>query len=127
MDKEFDYQDANGSIAVDRDCGIGISLFDTLTKTKAGWLYEYYMKSKMVMDIKEEEQRILYVALTRAREKLFMVGCVKFEISEPTKEKNKDPEAAVRVLYRDKILDLEKKFGLLRDIGIPDKRGTERL
>ncbi len=124
LDKEFNYQDTTGTIAVDGEAGIGISLFDTLTKTKAGWLYEYYMKSKMVMDIKEEEQRILYVALTRAREKLFMVGCVKFEISEPTKEKNKDPEAAVRVLYRDKILDLEKKFGLLRDIGIPDKRGS---
>ncbi len=76
--KQFNETDINASkLLMHRECGFGCNFYDSEKK----YYYELPQK-KMLKDVIKgemlsEEMRILYVALTRAREKLFVVGSVR--------------------------------------------------
>ena len=75
--KQFNLMDLNQNILLHQEMGIGVKYinyerqvqYDTLTKTA--------MKNKILVETLSEEMRILYVALTRAKEKLFITGLSK--------------------------------------------------
>ena len=63
-------------IVLDDIEGIGIDYIDSLMRTKATTIIKEAIKFKQKRDNIGEELRILYVGMTRAREKLIMTGVV---------------------------------------------------
>ena len=60
-----------------KDIGLGMMLIDPARKTKRSTLFRDLILSLKKKEEMEENIRVLYVALTRAREKLVMTGTVK--------------------------------------------------
>lgn len=77
--KQFNMRDTAGSIVTDMDFGIGISYIDVLRRVKNDPLYRKAINLKIKRDTLGEEIRILYVALTRAKEKMIITGVIKDE------------------------------------------------
>ncbi len=76
-DKSFNRRDLNENIIYDQELGFGMDVIDFDYRIKYPNVSKnaVYLKSKQ--DSMSEEMRILYVALTRAREKLIVTGLVK--------------------------------------------------
>ncbi len=74
MGKKFNKQDAYGKILIDPDLGIGTDYLNLESRVKAPTLKKHVLKRKMELGAMGEELRVLYVAMTRAKEKLVMTG-----------------------------------------------------
>lgn len=74
--KQFNQQDTKGDLLVDIDTGVGASYIDTQKRIKTDTLRKKVTALKMRNDMIGEELRVLYVAMTRAREKLIITGTV---------------------------------------------------
>ncbi len=72
--KLFSYLRENNNINFDSDLGLGIDYFDTANRTKCYSLTKYAIKIKNQQKGYKEEMRLLYVALTRAKNKLIITG-----------------------------------------------------
>ena len=75
--KGFQKREAAGVLAVDVDMGIGVDYVDPKGRVKAKNLRKNAVAVKLKRDNLAEELRILYVAMTRAEEKLILTGAVK--------------------------------------------------
>src|SRR5699024_5997323 len=72
--KRFNVQDAVGAYALDNDEGFGSDFIDINHNVSyPTWINEG-IKQKRMKKLISEEMRVLYVALTRAEQKLFIVG-----------------------------------------------------
>ncbi|WP_052339141.1 UvrD-helicase domain-containing protein [Gorillibacterium massiliense] len=76
MAKGFNKRDLNGSFLLHKDLGFGPRFVDTRLRIAYPTLPLLAIRRKMRMELLAEEMRILYVALTRAREKLILTGTV---------------------------------------------------
>ena len=74
MGKKFNKQDAYGKLLIDPDLGIGTDYMDLEKRIKAPTLKKHVLKRKTELSALGEELRVLYVAMTRAKEKLIMTG-----------------------------------------------------
>ena len=72
MGKNFNKQDIRGKLVIDGDLGIGTDYLNVETRVKTSTLKKNVLKRKMDLDNLGEELRVLYVAMTRAKEKLIM-------------------------------------------------------
>ncbi len=83
MGQNYQMRDKQQMILIDNDMGVGMDYVNPLLRSKNKTLRKNVIALKMEQEILAEEQRILYVAMTRAKEKLIMVGYkAKFEGSE---------------------------------------------
>lgn len=62
---------------VQPDWGIASPIVDNEQRTKKETLYRQVFRRKNMLDDLGEEMRVLYVAMTRAKEKLVLIGCGK--------------------------------------------------
>lgn len=76
LSKKFNMQDTTKPLIADIDMGIGTDFIDPKARICSKTLRKNVMAGKMRLDNIAEELRILYVALTRAKEKLILTGCV---------------------------------------------------
>jgi ATP-dependent helicase/nuclease subunit A len=76
MGKQFNNQDARAKIIMHPDLGIGADYIDFENRVKAPTLIKRAMQKQIQMENLGEELRVLYVALTRAKEKLIMTGAM---------------------------------------------------
>lgn len=74
MGKKFNMQDTAGSIVIHPDWGIGIDAVDLERRTKIPTILKKVIQEEMIRENLGEELRVLYVALTRAKEKLIMTA-----------------------------------------------------
>lgn len=74
MGKKFNKMDLNSRILIDEEMGAGTDYFDTSLRLQASTLKKNAIRRKMELDNLGEELRILYVAMTRAKEHLIMTG-----------------------------------------------------
>ena len=74
LSKRFNMQDANQSLIVDMDLGVAVDYVDPNRRIKNKTLRRAILSAKMKEDNLAEELRVLYVALTRAREKLILTS-----------------------------------------------------
>ena len=74
--KKFNEEDFKNDFLIDSNYGIAFDLFDTENKYKYETIPMIVLKDKMKLLMLSEELRILYVALTRAREKLIITGTI---------------------------------------------------
>lgn len=72
--KERNRKDLNGSIIPDRRLGVGLELRNAETRFVKKTLLMEVIKEKRNIDSYAEEMRLLYVAMTRAKEKLIITG-----------------------------------------------------
>lgn len=78
MGKKFNRQDIYGKILIDSELGIGTDYLDLEHRLKTTTLKKNVLKRKMELDNLGEELRVLYVAMTRAKEQLIMTGTDKY-------------------------------------------------
>lgn len=74
MGKKFNRQDVNGKVLIDPELGIATDYLDVENRVKTATIKKNVLKRKMELDSLGEELRVLYVAMTRAKEKLIMTG-----------------------------------------------------
>ena len=74
--KKFNMQDLTGRMVADVDMGIGVDYVDVEQRLQSKTIRKNIVAEKMRLDNLGEELRVLYVALTRAKEKLIMTGTV---------------------------------------------------
>ena len=74
MGKMFNKQDTRGKILIDSEFGIGTDYLDSRKRLKGPTLKKNVMKRRMELEALGEELRVLYVAMTRAKEKLIMTA-----------------------------------------------------
>lgn len=77
LGRKFNMQDINSSFLFDKDFGFASKYIDSEKRISYPSLPQLALKRKKRMELAAEEMRVLYVALTRAKEKLFLVGIVK--------------------------------------------------
>jgi len=75
--KRHNYRDINKGVVFHKDFGIGTMLVDKKRKIKYSTLPRAAVKSKLTEEMLSEELRVLYVAMTRAREKLIVTATLK--------------------------------------------------
>ena len=72
--KQFNLMDLNNSVLLHQEMGIGVKHIDYDKQIQYDTLSKASLRSKMLIETLSEEMRILYVALTRAKEKLIITG-----------------------------------------------------
>ena len=77
MGKRFNMQDVNGSMIIHPELGVGIDQIDLERRTKIPTFLKKMIQQQTMLESLGEELRVLYVALTRAKEKLIMTGQLK--------------------------------------------------
>ncbi len=87
LSKRFNMQDLSGRLIADIDMGIGVDYVDSVLRLKSHTLKKNVVALKMKLDALGEEMRVLYVAMTRAKEKLILTAMT--EDTEKFREKLK--------------------------------------
>ena len=77
LGKRFNKQDAYGQILLDADLGAAADFLDLELRVKAPPLKKQALKRRTELETMGEELRVLYVAMTRAKEKLIMTAADK--------------------------------------------------
>ena len=72
--KQFNMQDLNKNILLHQDIGIGPKYINTERSIEYNTLAKEAIKIQSKVEALSEEMRVLYVALTRAKEKLIITG-----------------------------------------------------
>ena len=74
LSKRFNMQDASQSLILDMDLGLAADYVDPERRIRNRTLRRMVLSGKLREDSLSEEMRLLYVAMTRAREKLILTG-----------------------------------------------------
>jgi ATP-dependent helicase/nuclease subunit A len=79
LSKPFSFRrhDASGLMLYDSDWGVGVDYCDPVSRVRATTLRREELAEKIRRDCMGEELRVLYVAMTRAKEKLILTASVK--------------------------------------------------
>ena len=72
--RSFNLEDIKSSVLIHPELGIGTKLKDEITMCHHTTLMREAIRRKILSEQKSEEMRLLYVALTRAREKMFITA-----------------------------------------------------
>lgn len=100
--KNFNTMDLKQNVLLHQDMGFGPKFIDYERKIKYDTLAKEAIKVKSQNEMLSEEMRLLYVALTRAKEKLIITGCDKdiqksiLQKSNVAKENNKLDIVSIR-------------------------------
>ena len=74
LSKKFNMQDVSGRLIADVDMGVGVDYIDSTLRVQSHTLKKKAVALKMKIDALGEEMRVLYVAMTRAKEKLILTA-----------------------------------------------------
>lgn len=74
MGRKMNRRDSSAQVLTDMDMGIGVDQIDPLLRVRRRTLRKTALSRKILLDSQAEELRVLYVALTRAKEKLIITG-----------------------------------------------------
>ena len=75
--KRFNKRDLSNPIVFHTDLGVGVKYIDRQRKIEYPTLSRLAIQSKLMSEMMAEELRLLYVAMTRAREKLIITATLK--------------------------------------------------
>ena len=97
MGKQFNLQDLNDNIILHQDLGFGPKYINSEKKIEYTTLAKEAIRLQSKVETLSEEMRVLYVALTRAKEKLIITGVSK-DLDKAFKEK----ESLIQMYKSDK-------------------------
>ena len=72
LSKTFNMEDARGQVLCHKDLGLGLSCVDQKNRVRYPSIVKRAIATRMMKDMVSEELRVLYVAMTRARDRLIM-------------------------------------------------------
>lgn len=101
MGKRFNRQDIKGDVLMHAYLGVGLECVNLEERTRCPSLMKSVIAREELLESMGEELRVLYVALTRAKEKLIITGAVP------------DPEKRLREAQEDPAADGGIPFGKL--------------
>lgn len=84
MGKQFNRQDIRSRLILHPEYGVGLDYVDADKRIRKSGFLKKVMENELAIENQGEELRVLYVALTRAKEKLIMTASIK---EEPMPEK----------------------------------------
>lgn len=108
MHKKYNLMDSRATIIPDIDIGLGVELVDPKRRIKQTTMVKLAASRKKMYEVLAEEERVLYVAMTRAKEKLIMTGVV----SDVEEELKKDKGVVRATSYLDLLLHGLNNAGL---------------
>ena len=76
MEKQFNLMDVRSSMVIHPELGVGLDYVDPERRVKNPTILKKMIQNEIHKESVAEELRVLYVALTRAKEKLIMTGTV---------------------------------------------------
>src|SRR5699024_2272802 len=76
MNKQFNFRDLNSNYILNKEYGFATKFIDPVKRISYSTLYYLAIREEEKRNMLSEEMRVLYVALTRAKDKLAMVGYV---------------------------------------------------
>ena len=79
LSKRFNQMETNDMLVVHPDLGMGFAEISGRPKVRKNCIYRTEIAERLRRENLGEELRILYVAMTRAKEKLILTGCIKDE------------------------------------------------
>ncbi|MFA5865205.1 MAG: helicase-exonuclease AddAB subunit AddA [Phycisphaerae bacterium] len=79
LGKKVNFQDIRGDILIDRELGVGMKDVDPVSMSRSETLGSLVIGKSIRNKTIAEEMRLLYVAMTRAKEKLILVGSAYLE------------------------------------------------
>lgn len=74
LDKKFNFADCNAKVVKTREYGFAVQFYDDVNKTYGDTVLRKFLKSRIRAEAVREELRLFYVALTRAKYSLHLVG-----------------------------------------------------
>jgi ATP-dependent helicase/nuclease subunit A len=74
LGKKINLDDCHGAILLDRSKGLGLSVVDEHKRVRYPSLASTLVRARLKQQAMAEEMRVLYVAMTRAKEHLVLVG-----------------------------------------------------
>ena len=74
LGKSFNRQDTRSRVVIHPDLGVGVDWLDAGRRTKIPTLQKRVLQKALDVEMLGEELRVLYVAFTRAKEKLILLG-----------------------------------------------------
>lgn len=84
LGKQINLRDTKATVLCHKELGLGPKVINPDQRLSYPTLARLAIEHKLTLEAKAEELRILYVALTRAREKLILVGSVKDLVAKST-------------------------------------------
>ena len=104
--KEFNMRDLSMPLILHQDLGIGVNYIDSDRRLQYSTLSKEAIKIVSKIELLSEEMRVLYVALTRAKERLIITG-----ISKDIKDKLEEKKEILELYNEEKInKNILKKF-----------------
>lgn len=76
LNKQFNFNDIREKVLLHKELGIGVKHVDVEKRIQKPTLSYRAVKRRILEENLSEEMRVLYVAMTRAKEKLFLIGTV---------------------------------------------------
>lgn len=104
--KRFNRQDSAQPVLMDMDLGLAADWVDDQARVRRSTLKKNLLAKKLSTDSLGEELRVLYVALTRAEEKLILTGTMKAEKTEEAEEAEEADFSPVRMQEAGSFLEL---------------------
>ena len=77
LGKSFNFRDIQQDVVIDREYGLGMPVILPEEHLRYTTIAQQFIKQRLKQQALTEEKRVLYVAMTRAREKLILLGTVK--------------------------------------------------
>ena len=102
--KKFNKTDLRQGMVIDTDFGLGVQYVDSKNNIKDSSIKQNVIKHKLNVDLMGEELRVLYVALTRAMEKMIISGSCGDALKEL--EKMKDSPSFLDIRSCNSYLDM---------------------
>ena len=72
LSRSFNQESIRSQVLCDKELGIGLSCVDQTLRVRYPTIYKRAISTKMLREHISEELRVLYVAMTRARDRLYM-------------------------------------------------------
>ncbi len=77
MNKKFNLRDMHESFLLHSEYGVSTVFVDEEKRERFDTVERTVLREKLACENRSEELRMLYVAMTRAKERLYMTGCIK--------------------------------------------------
>lgn len=72
LSRAFNRESAHAQVLCDKSLGLGLSCVDPVNRVRYPSVAKHAISAKMIADSVSEEMRVLYVAMTRAKDRLIM-------------------------------------------------------
>ena len=123
---EYNEQDFRFSVIADRELGLGIEYRDTGSRLIRKTILMQTIRHRQRMELYAEEMRLLYVAMTRAKEKLIITGTDRNLASKIKKwEAQKEIPSEIRVPDAFQVKKIRNHLGLLGLALYSDRETTD--